>query len=150
VKLSSFPISSARWRPNQRPFVLPPSTVNFNTASSMRTIQLIDPLITPTPTISSLKHIQSAQNLFSIGKRMPEVELALKQLIANMEKCPRPEQELPQPLSLRNVTLHGYQRHALAWMEWRETNPPFGGRDKTLNFIFVLKMNIFILFRNSC
>lgn len=96
----------------------------------MRTIQLIDPMITPLPTtttISSLKHIQSAQNLFSIGKRMPEVEVALKQLVANMEKCPRPEQELPQPLSLRNVTLHAYQRHALAWMEWRELNPPFGG-----------------------
>jgi hypothetical protein len=98
----------------------------------MRTIQLIDPLITgPTPTMSSLKHIQSAQNLFSIGKRMPEIEIALKQLVANMEKCPRPEEELPQPLSLRNVTLHGYQRHALAWMKWRESNPPFGGRKKS-------------------
>ena len=99
----------------------------------MRTIQLIDPLITPVPTMSSLKHMQSAQNLFSIGKRMPEIEIALKQLIANMEKCPRPEQELPQPLSLRNVTLHGYQRHALAWMEWREMNPPFGGEKKFFN-----------------
>jgi hypothetical protein len=62
---------------------------------------------------------------------MPEVETALKQLVANMEKCPRPEEELPQPLSLRNVTLHGYQRHALAWMKWRESNPPFGGRKKS-------------------
>jgi hypothetical protein len=89
----------------------------------MRTIQFIDPIITPTPTISSMKHIQSTQNLFSIGKRMPEIEIALKKLIANMEKC-------PQPLSLRSVTLHGYQRHALAWMEWREMNPPFGGEKK--------------------
>ena len=72
--------------------------------------------------------MQSAQNLFSIGKRMPEVEIALKQLISNMEQCPRPEQEAPQPLSFKNVTLHGYQKHALAWMEWRESNPPFGGR----------------------
>ena len=93
----------------------------------MRTIQIIDPIITP-PTVSGgLKHIQSAQNLFSIGKRMPEVEVALKQLIANMETCPRPDEELPQPVSLRQVTLHGYQKHALAWMRWRESNPPFGG-----------------------
>ncbi|CAF0722063.1 unnamed protein product [Adineta steineri] len=114
---------SARWRPNQ----LPQLTKNSTTTTSMRTIQIIDPLITPIPTMSSLKHMQSAQNLFSIGKRMPEIEIALKQLIADMEKCPRPEQESPQPLSLRNVTLHGYQRHALAWMEWRETTVPFGG-----------------------
>ncbi|CAF0755680.1 unnamed protein product [Adineta steineri] len=114
---------SARWRPNQ----LPSLTKNSITTTSMRTIQIIDPLITPIPTMSSLKHMQSAQNLFSIGKRMPEIEIALKQLIADMEKCPRPEQESPQPLSLRNVTLHGYQRHALAWMEWRETTVPFGG-----------------------
>ncbi|CAF3539678.1 unnamed protein product [Rotaria socialis] len=128
-KSSSFAMPAARWRPNQRPFVLPPPTINSNSTSSMRTIQLIDPMITPMPTTStsSLKHFQSAQNLFSIGKRMPEVEVALTQLVANMEKCPRPEQELPQPLSLRNVTLHGYQRHAIAWMEWRESNPPFGG-----------------------
>ncbi len=116
----------------------------------MRTIQLIDPLITPTPTISSLKHIQSAQNLFSIGKRMPEVEIALKQLITNMETCPQPEEELPQPLSLRNVTLHRYQRHALAWMEWRETNPPFGGTKNPSISLLFFSMNIFILFRNSC
>lgn len=96
----------------------------------MRTIQFIDPLITPIAPSSTLKHMQSAQNLFSIGKRMPEVELALKQLIADMERCPRPEQERPQPLSLRNVTLHGYQRHALAWMEWRETNSPYGGKSR--------------------
>ena len=94
----------------------------------MRTIQLIDPIMAPTVPISTLKHIQSAQNLFSIGKRMPEIELALKQLVANMETCPRAEEESPQPLSLRNVTLHGYQRHALAWMQWREMNPPFGGK----------------------
>ncbi len=150
MKLSSFPIPSARWRPNQRPFVLPPSTINSNATSSMRTIQLIDPLITSTSTISSLKHIQSAQNLFSIGKRMPEVEIALKQLITNMETCPQPEEELPQPLSLRNVTLHRYQRHALAWMEWRETNPPFGGTKNPSISLFFFSMNIFILFRNSC
>ncbi len=138
MKLPSFPISSARWRPNQRPFVLPPSTMKSTSTSSIRTIQVIDPLITPTPTMSSLKHIQSAQNLFSIGSRMPEVEIALKQLIANMEQCPRPEEELPQPLSLRNVTLHGYQRHALAWMEWREMNPPFGGNKQSL-FLFFFK-----------
>lgn len=132
MKLSAFPaLPSARWRPNQRPFVLPPSSMTSNATSSMRTIQLIDPLMAPPPTTNSLKHIQSTQNLFSIGKRMPEVELALKQLIANMEKCPRPEEESPQPLSLRNVTLHGYQRHALAWMEWREANPPFGGKKKS-------------------
>jgi hypothetical protein len=101
----------------------------------MRTIQLIDPTVTPTPIISSLKHIQSTQNLFSIGKRMPEIEIALKQIVANMETCPRTEQELPQPLSLRNVTLHRYQRHALAWMEWREANPPFGGqRTSSISF----------------
>lgn len=93
------------------------------------------PASTTTTTLSSLKHMQSTQNLFSIGKRMPEVEVALKQLITNMEKCPRPEQESPQPLSLRNVTLHGYQRHALAWMEWRELNPPFGGTEKSINII---------------
>jgi len=120
---------SARWKPNQRPFVLPPSSLSKTTsASSIRTIQIIDPVITPIERpITSLKHMQSAQNLFSIGKRMPEVEIALKQLISNMEQCPRPEQEAPQPLSLKNVTLHGYQKHALAWMEWRESNPPFGG-----------------------
>ncbi|CAF2516810.1 unnamed protein product [Rotaria sp. Silwood2] len=143
VKLSAFPMPTARWRPNQRPFVLPPQATNSNGTSSMRTIQIIDPIITPTPTISSLKHIQSAQNLFSIGKRMPEVEVALKQLIANMEKCPRPEQESPQPLSLRNVTLHGYQRHALAWMEWRESNPPFGGKlGKTVTTIAFLQLRM--------
>ena len=123
--LSSFPVSSERWRPNQRPFVLPPMTKNSATTTSMRTIQLIDPLVAPA---STLKHIQSAQNLFSIGTRMPEVEVALKQLVANMETCPRPDEEAPQPLSLRNVTLHGYQRHALTWMQWRENNPPFGGK----------------------
>jgi len=128
---------TAHWRPNQRPFVLPSSTINSNASSSMRTIQFIDPIIGPTSTISSLKHIQSTQNLFSIGKRMPEIETALKQLIANMENCPQPEQELPQPLSLRNVTLHGYQRHALAWMEWREANPPFGDKTKPcISFLF--------------
>jgi hypothetical protein len=132
VKLPSFSIPSARWQPNQRPLVVPSSTFKSISTSSIRTIQLIDPFTmpTPTPTISSLKHIQSTQNLFSIGTRMPEVEIALKQLIANMEKCPRSEEELPQPLSLRNVTLHGYQRHALAWREWRELNPPFGGMEK--------------------
>ena len=101
----------------------------------------------PAPTASGMKHIQSAQNLFSIGKRMPEVEVALKQLIANMEKCPRPDEELPQPLSLRNVTLHGYQRHALAWMEWREFNPPFGGmRERRL----MNKTRVIFFSRHSC
>lgn len=90
--------------------------------------------------------MQSAQNLFSIGKRMPEVEIALKQLISNMEQCPRPEQEAPQPLSLKNVTLHGYQKHALAWMEWRESNPPFGGRFYTQKLH--LMAFLFILFRH--
>ena len=107
-------------------------------SSAIRTIQVIDPFTMQAPvpaTISSLKHMQSTQNLFSIGKRMPEVEVALKQLVTNMEKCPRPEQESPQPLSLRNVTLHGYQRHALAWMEWRELNPPFGGRERIMKTI---------------
>ena len=107
----------------------------------MRTIQLIDPIIEPASKISSLKHIQSAQNLFSIGKRMPEIEIALKQLISNMEKCPRSEQELSQPLSLRNITLYGYQRHALAWMEWREQNPPFGGIGR--NLINSIQMFVF-------
>ncbi|CAF0970103.1 unnamed protein product [Adineta ricciae] len=127
VKIPSVTQPIHRWRPNQPLFTLPPLTKNTHTTTSMRTIQVIDPIITPSVPISSLKHMQSAQNLFSIGKRMPEVELALKQLIADMERCPRPEEELPQPLSLRDVTLHGYQRHALAWMQWRESNSPYGG-----------------------
>lgn len=133
LKPSIFPLppsSTSRWQPNQHPLVHPSSSMASKSTSCLRTIQIIDPVANPIPGISSLKHMQSAQNLFSIGKRMPEVEIALKQLIANMEKCPRPEEELPQPLSLRNVTLHGYQRHALAWMQWRETNPPFGGKHK--------------------
>lgn len=140
-KMPSLPDSSGRWRPNQRPFVLPPMTKNSIGTTSMRTIQLIDPIMAPSAPISTLKHIQSAQNLFSIGKRMPEIEIALKQLVSNMETCPRAEEEAPQPLTLRNVTLHGYQRHALAWMQWREMNPPFGGLEDACfsndNWVFV-------------
>lgn len=106
-----------------------PMTKNTYATTSMRTIQIIDPSMIPSAPVSTLKHMQSVQNLFSIGKRMPEIEIALKQLIANMETCPRADEEAIQPLSLRNVTLHGYQRHALAWMQWRETNPPFGGNN---------------------
>ena len=106
-----------------------PMTKNTYATTSMRTIQIIDLTMVPSAPVSTLKHMQSVQNLFSIGKRMPEIEIALKQLIANMETCPRAEEEAIQPLSLRNVTLHGYQRHALAWMQWRETNPPFGGKN---------------------
>ena len=117
------------WKPIQRPVVLQPLTKNTPATTSMRTIQVIDLTMVPPAPTGTLKHMQSAQNLFSIGKRMPEIEIALKQLVANMETCPRAEEEAPQPLSLRNVTLHGYQRHALAWMRWRESNPPFGGKE---------------------
>ena len=136
------PFSNTNIKPHAPSFLMPPPPSRYKpilpsstSTSSIRTIQIIDPFTmqAPTQTMSTLKHYQSAQNLFSIGNRMPEVEAALKQLVANMEKCPRPEEELPQPLSLRNVTLHGYQRHALAWMEWRELNPPSGGKKSIID-----------------
>lgn len=138
-----------------------PLSKNTFATTSMRTIQIIDPIITaPSSSKTGLKHIQSTQNLFSIGKRMPEIEVALKQILANMETCPKPEDELPQPVSLQKVNLHGYQRHALAWMQWREANPPFGGL--ILFSLHAIHTNIFqthllfflwiscISFRNSC
>lgn len=145
---SQITMINGRWQPASRPLVVPSLKKNTPATTSMRTIQIIDPSMVPAPPTSSLKHMQSAQNLFSIGKRMPEVEMALKQLVANMETCPRPEEEAPQPLSLRNVTLHGYQRHALAWMHWREINPPFGGNK--IPYCISVQPSKPDSFRNSC
>ena len=43
-----------------------------------------------------------------------------------LETCPPPDAELDDPLGL-TVPLMTHQRHALAWLVWREKQHPPGG-----------------------
>ncbi|XP_005107364.1 transcription termination factor 2 [Aplysia californica] len=65
----------------------------------------------------------TAQRLREVGSITTE---AIDKLHKQLETCPSDETETPDPAGL-NVTLMPHQRHALAWLSWREQQHPPGG-----------------------
>ncbi|CAF1198971.1 unnamed protein product [Didymodactylos carnosus] len=107
--------SSSRWRPNQ-------STGGSQQQPKLIGLTTVPRTNNPTSTVSKFQLISSADT-----RRMPEVEIALKQLLLNIQTSPKEGDEIQEPITLKEVQLHPYQRYALAWMNWREQTAPSGG-----------------------